>query len=259
MKSLSLFRVLPLFLLTIFLVSCGDRPKVVENLKVDTYTQDTDLYLGFNAILNFGAMSLPSATIPIYHPKGNGLIGKLSMNPIAGGKNSMGLDVNLSTITGLGSASATLPNGNRLPLIDANETVVIGVGPNGKIKIYLSLVDGAQALGVAIPIGAFDAIGSRVGATSLFPVFNVSGVLGSAGMYTSKTSGQNGFGIFLDVHSIISKIPPKSANGFVSKRSTLRSGRRASLNYSSITPSRSKEKKINKMIYRLNKKKTRLD
>ncbi len=258
MKSLNLLKSFSIFSVLFIFVSCGGGGKIVDNIKVNTSTVDQDLYLGFDATLNFAGMTLPSVTFPIFHPKGNGQIGELSMSPIAGGKNQLGLDINLSEITGLGSSNSTLPNGNVLPLIASNDAVVIGVGPNGKIKIYLSIVDGAQAIGVAIPISVFDAIGAKVGATSLFPVFNISGVIGSAGMYTSSQAGLNGFGLFIDVHSIMNQIPNKNSKALVSMRSTLSVESSAQIDYRSFKPSRSKEKKINRMLYDLSRKKVEL-
>src|SRR5690606_22445646 len=131
-------------------------------------------------------------------------IGSVQLQTISGGKNLISIDVNLSQITQINSSFAQLPNGNILPIIGTNEVIVIPI--KNHVKLYLTLSDKVAALGVSIPFSTLDGIGAKTGSVSLFPTFNIKNVIGSAGMYFSKTAGNNGFGLFADLSNVLEPI-----------------------------------------------------
>lgn len=229
------------------LVSCGGRPQVIQDLSVSTTIVDGDAIASIDTELNFGNLMFPAITLPIIVPHGVGEIGSLELNPISLGVNHLSLNVNLSEATRLDLARVELPNGSQVPLIGQEDGIVIPVGNGKKIKIYLSLGEDKLVVGVAIPFKTLDSVGRRVGTTSLFPVFNVEGVFGAAGMFTSKSAGKNGFGLFLDLSSEMAKIQNQIAAGTMQK-----------IDYNSQIPSSKKEERINKEVYKLHKAKKRL-
>jgi hypothetical protein len=260
------------FLTLVFtLVSCGkDQQQFMKDIHIATYSQDTDVYVSVDAKLNLGAMQLPAISLPIKNPKTGVDLGLVEMGVVAGGSNFLKLAFNLSSVTNLSASKGQLPNGNSLPLIATNQVIEIPIGGNKAIKLYISFVDGAQAIGIAVPIKSFDGIGGSVGNTSLFPIFSIENVLGSAGLFTSSTAGQNGFGVFVDLTNILNdvlkrELAARTSHLEVGVRSFARSRFASSissikgeLDYSAKTVSSRKKRKINKRIYRLHRKRTRL-
>lgn len=250
MRPIFIKNILRLILLLTFLLSftsCGGRPQVITDLNVSTTIVDGDAIASIDADLNFGNLMFPAVTLPIIIPNGMGQIGSLSLNPISQGTNQLSLSINLTEATRLDMARVQLPNGGQVPLIGNENGIVIPVGNGRKIKIYLALGEEQLVIGVAIPFKTLDSVGRKVGTTSLFPVFNVEGVFGAAGMFTSKTSGKNGFGLFLDLSSKLSLIRNQIAAGNMEK-----------IDYNDQVPSAKKEERINKEIYKLHKKKKKL-
>lgn len=240
----SFLKLLTLVMLSLIVSACGKAPQVVTGIQVQTSTVNQEVFLALKADLNLGAMSFPAVTLPILHPRGQTPIGSVELLPVLGGKNQIKISVNVSAVSDLEAAQATLPNGNAVPLIAANPTITIPLGAGG--KLYLTLGANAVALGVAIPIKSFDSIGSAVGSINLFPVFAIDKVIGSAGIFTGAQAGQNGFALIADVTQYVNMqdiFVPQAA---------------MKLNYSSEAPSKSKEDKVNAMIYELSKRKTKL-
>lgn len=262
-----------LMLLTLMLTfaSCGKQShQFMKDIHVQSYYQDSDIYLSVDAQMDFGAMSLPAISLPVNHPRTGENLGELELGVVAGGKNFIKLSFNLSAVTSLQASMAQLPNGASLPLIYTNQVVEIPIGGSAGIRLYLSFVDGAQAIGIAVPIKPFDVVGQSVGTTSLFPIFNIQNVVGSAGLFTSKTAGQNGFGVFVDLTNVLSDIIKRdiaatTAHQEVSARMSksvmsISSYSMASgeLNYSPMNVTSSQKKKIDKELYNLHRRKTKL-
>jgi hypothetical protein len=241
-KSLT-SRLLVILSFTFLLASCGSQKPMVSNISVSSNYVGSDVYLAVGANLAIGNVTLPQTTLPIYMPKTWQEIGTVSMTSAMGGGNFVKIDVNVSALSKLTAQSATLPNGSLLPLIANNQVIKVPVG-NGA-ELYLTIAGGSVALGVAIPFKTFDAMGAKVGTSSLFPVFNIRGILGAAGVYTSKVAGKNGFGLFVDVTSAIDPLD------FINIGDD-------GLNYSSVKPSSSKESSINDSLYNLHQKRTQL-
>ena len=263
MANSIVLRILCVLTISFTLVSCGDKPQV-KDIQVKTEYVDNDLYVSVGANLSIGNLMLPQTTLPIYMPKTWQEIGTVSMTSAIGGGNYMEIDANVSAIAHLQASQSTLPNGSVLPLIANNKVIVIPVGKGA--ELYLTLGDGVAAIGAAIPFKTFDAMGAKVGTTSLFPAFNINGILGAAGIYTSKEAGKNGFGLFADVSSKLAPIDfvdigqgvPQASRMLKSARVASESLAPVQLDYSSIKPSSRREKRLNKELYKLNRRRARL-
>lgn len=275
MKSIHFFgkapaKLLVFVTLVVTLVSCGKQNhQFMKDINVGTSYVDNDVYISVDAQMDFGAMQLPAISLPVKNPKTGEDLGEIEMGVLAGGKNFMKLSFNLSALTPLQASQAQLPNGAALPLIYTNQVVEIPVGGSkADVRIYISFVEGAYALGVAVPIKSFDGIGASVGTSSLFPIFNIENVVGSAGLFTSNESGKSGFGVFVDLTNVLDDLLKGELKARTSHQEvgialkTVRSIRRAApvgeLNYSSIGVSSSKKKKIDRALYRLHRRRARL-
>lgn len=243
------------------LTACGQQNHtIVKDIKVESYYDNADIYVSLNAKMDFGAMTLPSVQLPVYHPQSHTQLGSIQMQPQLDGSNLFGIALNVSAISNYYAGVATLPNGGVLPLIGSNKVVEIAAG-NG-IKVYLTLENGAQAIGVAVPIKSFDSIGSSVGTTAIFPVFTIENIIGAAGLFTSHQSGGNGFGVFADLSQVLDQIQVgdllSSKKSMMMARVSRAKSSQASLNYSSLETTSSKKKKVDKELYKLHKKRTKL-
>lgn len=251
----SLFRLVTLVIMSLMFLSCGKSPSVLKNVKVEAQNQEGDVWMSFAADLNLGSMSFASISVPVLHPRGQTPIGQLDLTPSLGGTNLLKVSVNISALSDITPSSATLPNGGIVPLIANNQVISVDVGRGA--KIYLALSNSTTAIGVAVPIGAFDNIGSKLPGLNLFPVLNISGVIATAGIFTGKNSGENGIAVVADVSNVIN---PKSliqeAPVMMSLRSSPVESDEIKLNYNSLTISSSKQKSLDKMMLNLNKKKT---
>lgn len=238
-------------LISVLFVSCGNQSsnQFIKDINVHPYYENDDVFIKLETQYNMGNVALPFVELPIIIPNGNRNIGTLMMGPSLGGSNSINFTLNLSEVAQISSSRAKLPNGSSLPLIGDTELVEIGVGPEKKIKIYIAISDTVVAFGAAIPIKNFDAMGSQVGTTNVFPVFNVSNVFGAAGIYTSSTAGKNGIGIFTDLSRVINL----SMLNDLKATSSL-----TNVNTNSSMPSNSKLNKIKSEAYELHRKKAKL-
>lgn len=248
------------------LVSCGSQKPMVSDIQVVPQYVDNDVYVSISADLSLGNVTLPQVGFPIYMPKTFEEIGNLTMLTTVNGGNKLNIEINLSSIIYLEAREARLPNGSILPLIGTNKTIEIPI--QDKLILYVTFGDGVAAVGVAIPFSTLDGLGRSVGTTSLFPVFNIKNVFGAAGLYTSKEAGKNGFGLFADISNVMEPVmfldlgesisQSKSMSQRFSEKTSASLSEKVNLNYSSIIPSSSKEKKINREMYKLHSKRKRL-
>jgi hypothetical protein len=256
---ISFLKLVTLVMLSLVVSSCGKAPKVVTGIQVQSSTVGQDVMLALKADLDLGAMSFPAVTLPIIHPRGQMPIGSVELLPVLGGKNQIKISVNVSALADIQAVQATLPNGNAIPLIANNPTITIPLGAGA--KLYLTIGANAVALGVAVPIKSFDSIGSAVGAINLFPLFTIDKVIGAAGIFTGSQSGQNGFALIADVTAYVNMqniFVPQQAADMMRMAVAQEQQANIKLNYSSQAPSKSKEEKVNSMIYNLNSRRTRL-
>lgn len=246
-------------MISLVVSACGKRPQVVTGIQVQSSTSGADVLLAVKADLNLGNMSFPSVTLPILHPKGQTPIGTVELLPVLGGKNQMKISVNVSSLADIEAIQASLPNGNSIPLIAANKTIIVSLGKGA--ELYLTIGANAVALGVAVPIKTFDRIGNSVGGASLMPIFAIDRVVGSAGMFTSAQAGQSGFALIADVTQYVNMqdiFAPQQEADLIRMASGEVEQAEVKLKYLSHIPSEAKEARINSMVLDLNRRSTRL-
>jgi len=235
--------------------SCGKQPQVITSVQVQTAQVQNDLWLSFYADLNLGAMTFPSISLPVIHPRTLESVGSVELGQAAGSKNYIKLSANMSALAELRATQGKLPNGNMIPLIANNPTITVNLPSNA--KLYITLSETVTAIGVAVPIRQFDQIGQSVPGVNFFPVIGIGQVVATAGLFTSRNVGQNGIAVVADVSQLVStqdiyssQIVPLAQN-----QETLN---QVQLDYSSQTPKENHVNRINKMIYDLNARKARL-
>ena len=242
------------------LVSCGgSSSNVLNSIQVSTSQVGQDTMLSFSANLNLGAMSFASISLPIIDPKGNGQIGSLELTNGLAGVSQIKVNIDLTAIAGISAAQAVLPNGNAIPLIANNPTIAIKIG-NGA-KLYLTVGQGVLALGVAVPIAAFDQIGQTLPGLNFFPVVQQGNVVATAGVFTGAMAGQNGIAVVADLSKVVNlgSIMPSSqllASSSAAKSLSASSASDAvELNYNSHAPSKAKENALKSALAALNSRK----
>jgi hypothetical protein len=259
----SFLKVVTFVAISLVVSSCGKTPQVVTGIQVQSSTIDQDVVVSLKADLNLGNMSFPAVTLPIVHPQTRSSIGSVELVPVLGGKNQIKVSVNVSAVSNIRAVQAYLPNGNAIPLIAANPTIEVALGAGA--KLYLTIGANAVALGVAVPIKQFDSLGASLGGINLFPVFTIDQAIGAAGIFTGAQAGQNGFALIVDVTKYVNMqdifVPQVAADMMIAsaKRGAIQEEQATvKLNYNSQAPSKSKEDRLNNMIYNLNQKKTKL-
>jgi hypothetical protein len=237
-------------LLALFtLASCGGSKPMVNDVKVSTSVVDGDIHLSLSADLSIGNVLLPNASIPIILPKSGKEIGHVSLVNNGQGENTLGVDLNISETANLDLDSARLPNGTMIPLIADRQVIVVPIGKG--TEVYISITGDQAAVGVAVPIKSFDQMGSKVGTSSLMPIFQTNGVIGAAGVFTSREAGKNGIALIADVSSFLGDFVNSNK---IENHAFRMQQQQSSLDYSVQAPSRRAEKKINKELYKLHRK-----
>lgn len=250
-----LVRSVTLVMLSLFAISCGNAPSnVLTGVKVTTESRNDDLWMSFAADLNLGAMQFASISVPVLHPRGQTPVGHLELISGLGGVNQLKISVNVSELADVNTTQATLPNGNMIPLIANNQVIAVNIG-NGA-RVYLALSENVTAIGVAVPISAFDSIGQSLPGLNFFPIVNTGDVIGTAGIFTGAQPGQNGIAVVADVSKVVNMgklLPGTSAMMAIQAEEAQDS---LKLDYRSHSVSRSKKAKLDRMIYNLNKRRT---
>lgn len=254
MKNL-LLRTVTLVTLAFFVVSCGNAPSnVLSGVKVTSETRNNDVWVSFSADLNLGAMSFAAISLPIIHPRGNMPVGQLDLTPGLNGMSNIRISADVTALADVQTTQAALPNGNLIPLIANNQVIAIKIG--GGARVYLALSEKVTAIGVAVPISAFDQIGRTLPGLNFFPIVNVDNVIGTAGIFTGAQAGQNGIAVVADVSKVIklgSLIGTSSAMMAVQAQQANDSMK---LDYRSQGASADQKAKLDAMIFELHKRKT---
>lgn len=242
-----------LVMLSLFAISCGKAPSnVLSGVKVETTTVDNDVLMNFSADLDLGAMSFASISLPILHPRGQTPIGQLELVSGLGGKNLIKVAINLSEVADVHPSQAVLPNGNSIPLIANNQTIAIEIGRGA--RLYLTLSDTVTAIGVAVPVSAFDSMGSTLPGLNIFPIINTNNVIGTAGIFTGLKPGQSGIAVVADVSQLVNMQSLMPTSSSMMAIQAEESQDEIQLDYSSHRASSSKKKALDNMLYQLNKK-----
>lgn len=248
-------RTVTLVMLAFFVVSCGNAPSnVLTGVKVSSQTINDDVWVSFSADLNLGAMSFAAIAVPIIHPRNQTPVGQLELTPGLTGVSQIKISANVSELADVQATMATLPNGNMVPLIANNSVIAVNIG-NGA-RVYLALSETVTAIGVAVPISAFDSIGSKLPGLNFFPIVNTGDVIGTAGIFTGLNPGQNGIAVVADVSKVVNL-----GNLLNSKSSMMamiqaeESQATMKLDYRSHSGSKAQKAKLDEMLYSLHKKK----
>lgn len=208
----SLSRFLTLVMLSLFAVACGSGgpSNVLNGIKVETSQVNEDTWMSFAADINLGAMSFGTVSLPILHPRGQMQIGQLELVSGLAGVSQLKVSVNLSEVADVNLTQAKLPNGNMIPMIANNQTIAINIGSGA--KVYLTLSQTVTAIGVAVPISAFDNIGRSVPGLNFFPIVTQGDVTATAGIFTGLNPGQSGIAVVADVSKVVKlgKLMPSS-------------------------------------------------
>lgn len=243
--------------LSLFVVSCGSSSSnVLNGVKVETTTVNNEVMMSFSANINLGAMSFAGISLPIYHPRGQTPIGQLELISGLGGVNQIKVSVNMSQVTDIQTTQAVLPNGNAIPLIANNQTIAINIG-NGA-RVYLTLSNTVTAIGVAVPISAFDNLGQTLPGLNFFPIVQQGDVIATAGIFTGLQAGQNGIAVVADVSKIVNlgNLMPSNL-GFLAQAEEVQD-EVVKLDYKSHNPGSKAKSKLDSMLLKMNNQKLKL-
>ena len=194
---------------TLIFTSCGKSPEseIVKDVQINSSLEDGDVYLSISSVFKIGAVSMTSIQLPIVDPKDPSIkYGEVSFRPtIESGYNEIGIKFNLSASSEVTAGYGTLPNGDDLPIGGFGPTDIIELAI-GKInsKLYLSFGKDNTLLGFAVVIKEFDVVGQSIPGANIFLGFDIKGVQGMAGIFSSEQEMQSGLGFFLDLSSVIS-------------------------------------------------------
>lgn len=251
----SLVRFLTLVMLSLFAVACGGgSSNVLTGIKVSSQTINDDVWMSFAADVNLGAMSFASIAVPVIHPRGQTQIGQLELTSGLAGMNQLKISVNVSELADVQAAQAMLPNGNMIPLIGNNSTIAVKIG-NGA-QVYLTISEKVTAIGVAVPISAFDSLGTKLPGLNFFPIVNTGDVIGTAGVFTGLNPGQNGIAVVADVSKVVNIGSILNAKSSMMAIQAQEAQDSVKLDYRSHSGSASQKEKLDALLYDLHKKKT---
>jgi hypothetical protein len=245
--------------LSVASVSCGkSNYKFVTDVKLKSYQENGEAFAEALVVINTGSIQLPAFDFPIANPMSPGVsYGRVAMRPAAGGGTELDVAVNLSKIPGMpGFGDGTLPNGKRIPLggVDPEDVMSFPVANTG-VRVYVYFTEGVAMIGAAIPIQQFDKFVGMVGAIDLFIPFDVKGVRGTAGVFSSKNEGQSGLGLFIDAGKLLEEVTVQQA---LAQAGVAADGPRV-LTFEERHPSAEKEKKVFDQLSKWHKQKTQMD
>ncbi|MDA8793573.1 hypothetical protein N9N67_10010 [Bacteriovoracaceae bacterium] len=239
--------ILSLGLMFLF-VSCGGSNRFVKDLKVKPSIDQGDVIIETSAQLYLGNITLPGISLPIKVPHmNNKVIGQLDLISNSS-SDELKIKLNVSEIINLQRQVSSLPNGSGLPLMGVNQVVELNIGNKKNVHLYLLIGESQISLGVAIKIKGMDKLGDKVGHSAFFPPFNIKNVYGAGGVFTSKSDGKNGIGLFLDLTEVI---PQQIFNQNQSSVAGV-------ISYKEVKSSSRKRKKLLKGIIKLHRKKAKL-
>lgn len=240
--------------LSLLVVSCGSPSNVLDKVEVKTEVKDQDVFLSFSADLDLGSMSFANISMPILHPRGQTPIGELQLISELGGNNKLSIALNMSELADVEALEARLPNGNLIPLIARNQTIAVDIGKGA--KVYLTVGTNTTAIGVAVPIKEFDAIGASLPGLNVFPIVSKNGFIGTAGIFTGVKTGTSGIAVVADISSAMSGLEIFSAQYAVQAQEAHEE--MIKLDYRSQSISKGSKVKLDDRLYKLNQKRAKL-
>lgn len=239
---------------------CGKGASIVKDVKLRSYNQDGDAYAEMKAMLNIGGTELPAIELPIADPRNPSVsYGRVAILPSLIGGAELSVNVNLTKVAEAPTGDATLPNGTSLPIggLDSAKVISLPLG-HTNARLYIAIDSGTIVLGTAIPVKEMDPLGRYSGGANLFKGFTIKKVRGIAGIFTSPTPGQNGFGLFVDASGLAKDIPGVGVARLAVVSRNAAPVKTKAVAFINQNPGRSKETKINKYLYKLSSKRQRL-
>lgn len=240
------------------LLATGCGKSIVTGVGVSSSVQSGDQYASVFADFNTSGMTLPSVTLPIFNPESpSTTYGSVVLNSPSSNSAQVTINIDLTVIAKLpAGGTPTLPNGVAVPVSGTEQTQVLSIPvPTTKFVIYVALninvLQPGQSpvamVGIAMPFTQFDSIGASLGNTDLFIPFNISGIAGTAGVFTGKASGTSGLGIFIDASGLIQSVSPQPSPSALASEARAESATQqgpAKLDYLSTSPGSSNKSKI---------------
>jgi hypothetical protein len=240
-----------IFLCFFNLISCGKKSVQVVDLKLTSETAQNELLVGIEAEIKMGSLSFSRLELPIIHPRSRENIGNVKLYS-HDGKNQLEVNFNFTQLAELDLENLKLPNGGSIPLRGQSQGIKIPLGRG--VELYLIPVLEELMVGVSFPFKQLDSLGSQIGESALFPNFEVKGIQGAIGLYTSRLKGKNGIGFFADLSYLKNQMsgqePVDSGPRIIEISSQIESKVKA--------PSEKQYEMMNKELLNLHRKRARL-
>ncbi len=198
-------------LATLLLTGCGRAPNAnfVKDVIFRTYTQDFHSFGEISTVIDTGAITLPALRLPIVDPRMPQVsYGSLGIVREAG-KTMIRINVDITEVARLTPAQQAprLPNDTALPVDGAQSLIALPLG-NTRSAAYLSFDRSKLLAGAAIAIRELDSVGAFIGQSNIFLPFNLPrSVVGVAGIFVGRQSGQSGIAFFVDASALLPEVP----------------------------------------------------
>lgn len=189
------------------LTGCGRAPNAnfVKDVIFRTYTQGFHSFGEISTVIDTGAIALPALRLPIVDPRMPQVsYGSLGIVREAG-KTMIRINVDITEVARLTPAQQAprLPNDTELPVDGAQSLIALPLG-NTRSAAYLSFDRSKLLAGAAIAIRELDSVGAFIGQSNIFLPFNLPrSVVGVAGIFVGRQSGQSGIAFFVDASALL--------------------------------------------------------
>lgn len=201
-KNLKSIKSVAIALLTLNLVACGSQQNLkVKGMDIGTTGTDTSTMAQMEAIVEIGDLKLPNLEVPVYHPRTQANLGRLTLQSLSDGTNRISLAVNLTTVADVNpELGSTLPNNREIPLsLGAPQNALLGIPVLEYSRVYIGgTLETDLFLGVGLAIPALDsAMRDSQLPLNIFFSYPFSNQLSSvAGLFSGTEKGQNGIAVF---------------------------------------------------------------
>lgn len=172
-------------------ISCGKIKKWVTDVKYETVDYNGQQWVSTEFTLDIGDAELPNNLQALPEDFGS------FRATFEGGVNTIGLDLNITSLLKLPSGPATLPNGEGVPIYtNGNGMVQVPIGKNTG-KAYVSVSNDMTLVGAAFAIEQLDRI--DLGDTTSLWQYSLGNVKMFTGIFLSEEIRQSGLVIFADL------------------------------------------------------------
>lgn len=241
---------------------------MVNNIQVKSYTLGSDQWLQMDTVLNTNGFQMSSINVPITDPRDHSVTyGNVSVASSLCNTKPCAYTVNLSVALNVTQASlshtldAYLPNGTAVPIggIDASKIISLPIATtafsNSRIYFAFDTVTGVGMVGAALTFSALDPVGHYVPGLNYFQPFQINNVSLSAGLFVGSETNTTGIGLFVDISNLMKpqgSLLARAMDSLGSKSSA--STPSGHLTFKTLTPSKSKLKKLGLQLNNLSKR-----